>query len=125
MNTAQPFFLEHTGWIPMFPLLTAAVMLFFGRKLEKGVINILCAGSVFISFIFAVGAFFQLIAMPEGQRIATHFLFQWLPAVPYHTMGGKLAYFVAQWEFQIDPLTAIMILVVTGVGFLIDRKSVV
>jgi NADH-quinone oxidoreductase subunit L len=107
----------------MFPLLTAAVMLFFGRKLEKGVINILCVGSVFVSFIFSVGAFFQLIAKPEGQRAVTHFLFEWLPAVPYHMVGDKLATFVASWEFQLDPLTAIMILVVTGVGFLIHVYS--
>src|SRR5271167_3493525 len=50
-------------------------------------------------------------------------LFQWLPAIPYHMFDGRLANFVASWEFQIDPLSAVMILVVTGVGFLIHVYS--
>ena len=83
----------------------------------------LCAGSVFVSFIFSVGAFFQLIAKPEGERFFSKVLFAWLPAIPYHMFDGRLANFVASWEFQIDPLSAVMILVVTGVGFLIHVYS--
>src|SRR5580698_1716925 len=114
-----PYFLEHIWLIPLFPLLTAAVMLFYGRKLANNIVSYLCSGSVFVSFIFSVGAFFQLVARPEGERFFTKLLFQWLPAIPYHMFNGRLAQFVAGWEFQIDPLSAVMILVVTGVGFLI------
>src|ERR1700689_2312275 len=118
-----PYFLDHIWLIPLFPLLTAAVMLFFGRKLANNIVSWLCAGSVFVSFIFSVGAFFQLVARPQGERFFTKLLFDWIPAVPYHMLGGKLANFVAAWEFQIDPLSAVMILVVTGVGFLIHVYS--
>ena len=118
-----PFFLEHIWLIPLFPLLTAAVMLFYGRKLAKNTVSYLCAGSVFVSFIFSVGAFFQLVARPEGERFFAKVLFPWLPAIPYHMFDGRLANFVASWEFQIDPLSAVMILVVTGVGFLIHVYS--
>ena len=117
------YFLDHIWLIPLFPLLTAAVMLFYGRKLANDVVSYLCAGSVFVSFIFSVGAFFQLVARPENERFFTKMLFQWLPAIPYHMFDGRLAKFVASWEFQIDPLSAVMILVVTGVGFLIHVYS--
>ncbi|MGA7921842.1 MAG: NADH-quinone oxidoreductase subunit L, partial [Candidatus Acidiferrales bacterium] len=99
------------------------LMLFFGRRLAHNVINALCVGSVFVSFIFSVGAFFQLIAKPQGERLATKILFEWIPAGPYHMLDGRLAQFVADWGFQIDPLSAVMILVVTGVGFLIHVYS--
>jgi NADH-quinone oxidoreductase subunit L len=120
---AQPFFLDHIWLIPMFPLITAAVMLFYGRRLSKDIVSWLCSGSVFVSFIFSVGAFFQTVAKPSVERVATKVLFEWIPAVPYHMLDGRLAKFVADWGFQIDPLSCVMILVVTGVGFLIHIYS--
>src|ERR1700732_110830 len=119
MNTQLPFFLDRIWLIPMFPLITAAAMFFFGRRLKNNVVSMLCAGSVFLSFVFAVGAFFQLLGLPVGERVASKILFDWIPAIPYHTLGGRLANFVAPWGFQLDPLSSVMILVVTGVGFLI------
>jgi NADH-quinone oxidoreductase subunit L len=120
---AQPYFLEHIWLIPLFPLATAAVMLFYGRRLSNQIVSWLCSGSVFLSFIFSVGAFFQLIAKPSGERIATKVLFEWIPAVTYHLLDGRIAKFIAEWGFQIDPLSCVMILIVTGVGFLIHIYS--
>jgi NADH-quinone oxidoreductase subunit L len=120
---AQPFFLGHIGLIPLFPLLTAALMLFIGRRLNNSTINALCCGSVFVSFIFSAGAFLQLIALPSDQRLAINVLFEWIPAVPFHMLDGRLANFVADFGFQIDPLSCVMILIVTGVGFLIHVYS--
>jgi NADH-quinone oxidoreductase subunit L len=119
MNVQLPFFLDRIWLIPMFPLITAAAMFFFGRRLKNNVVSMLCAGSVFLSFVFAVGAFFQLLGLPVGERVASKILFDWIPAIPYHTLGGRLANFVAPWGFQLDPLSSVMILIVTGVGFLI------
>jgi len=119
MNVQLPFFLDRIWLIPMFPLITAATMFFFGRRLKNNVVSMLCAGSVFLSFVFAVGAFFQLLGLPVGERVASKILFDWIPAIPYHTLGGRLANFVAPWGFQLDPLSSVMILIVTGVGFLI------
>jgi NADH-quinone oxidoreductase subunit L len=120
---ALPYFLDHIWLIPLFPLATAAVMLFFGRRLKNNVVNILCVGSVFLSFIYSFGAFLQLVAMPAGERVATRILFEWIPAGPYHMLNGRIANFVADWGFQLDPLSAVMILIVTGVGFLIHVYS--
>jgi NADH-quinone oxidoreductase subunit L len=120
---AQPYFLDHIWLIPLFPLATAALMLFFGRRLSNQIVSWLCSGSVFLSFIFSVGAFFQLIARPSGERIATKVLFEWIPAGTYHMLDGRIAKFIADWGFQIDPLSCVMILIVTGVGFLIHIYS--
>src|SRR3984885_3846685 len=119
----QPYFLDHIWLIPMFPLVTAAVMLFYGRRLSNQIVSWLCSASVFISFIFSVGAFFQIVAKPSGERIATKILFEWIPAGTYHMLDGRIAKFIADWGFQIDPLSCVMILIVTGVGFLIHVYS--
>src|SRR5271168_4846747 len=121
--STQPYFLDHIWLIPMFPLVTAAVMLFYGRRLNNQIVSWLCSGSVFISFIFSVGAFFQIVARPSGERIFTKILFEWIPAGTYHLLDGRIAKFIADWGFQIDPLSCVMVLVVTGVGFLIHVYS--
>ena len=123
MNAAQPYFLDHIWLIPLFPAATAAVMLLFGRRLKNNMVSLLCVGSVFVSFLYSLGAFFQLTALPAGERLATKILFPWIPAGPYQMLDGRIANFVADWGFQLDPLSAVMILVVTGVGFLIHLYS--
>jgi NADH-quinone oxidoreductase subunit L len=50
--------------------------------------------------------------------------FTWLAGLPFHMANGQLATFQADWGFLLDPLSAVMILVVTGVGFLIHVYSV-
>ena len=119
MTANLPFFLAHIWLIPMFPLVTAAVMLFAGRKLKNDAVNALCVGSVALSFIFSAGGFLQLLSLPQGSRQVFNVLFEWIPAVPYHMLDGRMARFVADWGFQLDPLSAVMILIVTGVGLLI------
>jgi NADH-quinone oxidoreductase subunit L len=118
-----PFFLDHIWLIPMFPLVGAALMFFIGRRLANSAVNVICVGSVAVSFVFALGAFFQLLGRPEAQRTVEKFLFTWVPAVPYHMTSGALAHFVADWGFLLDPLSAVMILIVTGVGLLIHIYS--
>jgi len=124
MNVQLPFFLDRIWLIPMFPLITAAAMFFFGRRLKNNVVSMLCAGSVFLSFVFAVGAFFQLLGLPVGERVASKILFDWIPAIPYHTLGRRLANFVAPWGFQLDPLSVTMALFVTGVASLIHLYAI-
>jgi len=123
MNAPLPYFLDHIWLIPLFPLVTAGTMLFFGRRLKNDVVSGLCVGSVFLSFIYAVGAFFQLVSLPVDHRVASKVLFDWIPPVAYHALDGSLKYFSAQWGFQLDPLSVVMILIVTGVGLLIHIYS--
>jgi NADH-quinone oxidoreductase subunit L len=81
-------------------------------------------GSVGVSFAFSLGAVWQLLQRPVEDRVVQSVLFRWIPSLPFVTDGGKLAGFTADWGFLLDPLSAVMILVVSGVGFLIHIYSV-
>jgi NADH-quinone oxidoreductase subunit L len=118
------YFLDHLWLIPLFPLATAALMLFFGKQLPKIGVSVLCVGSVGLSFVYAVGAVSQLLAADPERRVAQQILFEWLTPGAMQTSGGHLVRFVADWGFLLDPLSAVMVLVVTGVGFLIHVYSV-
>jgi NADH-quinone oxidoreductase subunit L len=122
MNASLPF-LRHIWLIPLFPLATAAVML-FGRRLKKEVVSGLCVGSVALSFLFSLAAFVQLVLLPAASRVVTNHLVDWFPPIPYHMLNGAVAYFHADWGFQLDPLSGVMILIVTGVGLLIHIYSI-
>jgi len=118
------YFLQHIWLIPLFPLATAFLMLLIGRQLPNKAVSVLCVGSVGVSFVYSAGAFLQLIARPVEQRVAEVVLFDWVPAGPFQTAGGVVKDFVAEWGLLLDPLSAVMILVVTGVGFLIHFYSI-
>jgi NADH-quinone oxidoreductase subunit L len=117
------YFLSHLWLIPLFPLMTAALMLFIGRLLPKAAVSLFCVGSVLLSFIYALGAVLELTARAPGQRVFQQILFEWVtPGVM--PAAGTIAPFVADWGYLLDPLACVMVLVVTGVGFLIHVYSI-
>ncbi len=118
------YFLDHIWLIPLFPLAGAVLMLLIGRRLQNNAISVICVGSVFVSFLYAVGAVWQLVQRAPEDRVVQKILFEWVPAGPMHTSAGTLVNFVADWGMLLDPLSAVMILVVTGVGFLIHFYSI-
>src|SRR6202163_4438723 len=122
--TPTGYFLDHLWLIPLFPLATAALMLFFGRRLPNAGVSVLCVGSVGLSFVYAAGAVFQLLAADPEHRVAQQIMFEWLTPGPMQMIGGHTVRFVADWGFLLDPLSCVMVLVVTGVGFLIHVYSV-
>ncbi|MBZ5586541.1 MAG: NADH-quinone oxidoreductase subunit L, partial [Acidobacteriia bacterium] len=87
----------------------------------KKLIDFLCPGMVLLSFIFSAGAVYQLSQLPN--RVHQVIQFTWVTGLPFHMANGHLATFQADWGFLLDPLSAVMILVVTGVGFLIHVYS--
>jgi NADH-quinone oxidoreductase subunit L len=96
--------------IPAPPLFGALVMLLAGRKFKDSVIGVICCATVLASFAMAVGAFLPLLSNPTDSFEAISS--PWLPALG------------AEWGFHWDMLSAIMTLVVTGVGSLIHIYSV-
>src|SRR5712691_934503 len=118
------FFLDKVWLIPLFPLAGAALMVLAGKRLQNSAVSAVCVGSVFVSFVFSLGAVWQLLQRPAAERVAQKILFEWVPAGLTHTGSGKLVNFVAEWGLLLDPLSAVMILVVTGVGFLIHFYSI-
>ena len=122
MNSSG-YFLSHLWLIPFFPLVSAAVMFFFGRRLPKDAVNLFCVGSVFLSFLHALGATLKLFSLSADQRVYQQILFQWVTPGAMPTSAG-LVNFVADWGCLLDPLSCVMVIVVTFVGFLIHVYSI-
>ena len=121
--SSSNYFLQHLWLIPLFPLISAAIMLFLGRLLPKSAVNFFCVGSVFLSFLYAAGAALALLSLEPGQRVFQQILFEWVTPGSIPAVGG-LVPFLADWGYLLDPLSCVMILVVTGVGFLIHVYSI-
>lgn len=110
-------FISLSFLVPLLPLFGAAVNGFFsfaGIKPPKRVINIIACGSVLLSFIISCGIFYNLSLLEPEARSITVTWFTWL----------DLSILKADIAFLIDPLSVTMVLVVTGVGFLIHVYSV-
>src|SRR6266699_4638851 len=118
------FFLRSIWLIPLFPLAGAGTMLLVGRRLSNKAVSWAGVGSVGLAALFAFGAIVQLIARAPAQRLVEIVLFDWVPAGVMHTMSGRVLNFNAPWGMLLDPLSAVMIGVVTGVGFLIHVYSI-
>ncbi len=117
------FFLANIWLIPLFPLAGAATMFFVGRRISNKAVSLVGVGSVGLAMVFAFGAIVQLILRDPAQRVVEIVLFDWVPAGIMHTISGHVVNFDAQWGMLLDPLSAVMIGVVTGVGFLIHVYS--
>jgi len=96
-------------WIPLIPLLASVVNLFWGRALGKKTAGALACAAVGASFALAVYVFWQLSAT----TIFRDLVYAWIES-------GS---FQVNLSFQVDVLTAVMLLVVTGIGFLIHLYS--
>jgi NADH-quinone oxidoreductase subunit L len=123
-------FLEYIYLIPLFPALGAALMFFFGRKLQKTTVSAVCVGSVVLAFLMACGAVLQYTnwAPAHDHQPYQTILYTWLGTdtghLNYITQNGTQAPLQADAGFLLDPLSSIWLLFVTGVGMLIHIYSV-
>jgi NADH-quinone oxidoreductase subunit L len=116
--------LDNIWLIPVFPLLGAAIQLFFGRKSSNKAVSAVSVGLPGLSFLWAVGCFVQFLRLPETyHHVFIKQLYTWLPAGAFHLSNGTLGIFNVDVGMQLDPLSCVMMLVVTGVGFLIHVYS--
>jgi len=122
-------FLDHIWLIPLFPAFGAAMMFFFGRRMQKAAVNAVCVGAVVVAFVLACGAFWQYMHYAHGTgQPFEKVLYTWLGSGDSHLnflkRDGTPAQFSADLGFLLDPLSAIWLLFVTGVGMLIHIYSV-
>jgi NADH-quinone oxidoreductase subunit L len=123
------FFLSYIWLIPLLPAFGAAIMFFFGRKLQKSTVNAVCVGVVVLAFLFACGAVWQYsdYAGHNPGKPYEKILYTWLGSdtghLTYLTHDGTPAQFHADVGFLLDPLSSIWLLFVTGVGMLIHIYS--
>ncbi|MCX8072993.1 MAG: NADH-quinone oxidoreductase subunit L [Candidatus Binatia bacterium] len=100
-------------WVPALPALGVLFHLFFGRRLGDKAVSVVGPTVVGLAFLAACVAFGRIWSGPAG-LVLEQVLWTWLPV-------GALQ---VPFALRVDALTAVMILVVTGVGFLIHVYSV-
>src|SRR6266849_3044891 len=115
-------FLDHIWIIPLFPAFGAVMMFFFGRRMQKA--------AVVVAFLFACVAAWQYTQFAHGTgQPFERVLYTWLgtgdPHLTFLKQDGTSAAFTADFGFLLDPLSAIWLLFVTGVGMLIHIYSTV
>jgi len=101
----------HLWLIPVLPLVGAVINGFFGKKFSRqtvAAVALLFSGAAF-ALVLSVAFRFSSLVRPHSETLAT-----WIRA-------GS---FQADFAFYLDQLSLVMLLVVTGVGFLIHIYSV-
>jgi NADH-quinone oxidoreductase subunit L len=96
--------------IPIFPLAGFLINGLFGRRFPKALINTVAVGSVLLSFAWAL----KIITSVDLSSAHTEHYFTWI-------QSGT---FIANCDFAVDRLTAVMLMVVTGIGSLIHIYSI-
>jgi NADH-quinone oxidoreductase subunit L len=100
-------------WIVLVPLLGAALNGLLNQRLPHRAAGWLGCAAVGVSFLLSVRAVMHLAGLPADERVLTDTVGRWLSFGNLHLDIG----------FYLDPLSAVMILVVTGVGLLIHIYS--
>ena len=99
--------------MPLLPLVGAILNGVLAGTLPRKMVSAIGVGSVGLSLAIAVACFGDLLALPPESRRVTQGLFTWIQSGDFH----------AEVRYALDPLGAVMMLVVTGVGFLIHVYS--
>jgi NADH-quinone oxidoreductase subunit L len=108
---AQTPILDHLWIIPLLPLLGSAASGLLGWKWPHKIVNSVALGTTGVSFVCALEAVREFFA--NGQQLFRKEFFDWIVAGSFR----------AGYDLQFDQLTVVMVLVVTGVGFLIHIYS--
>ena len=99
--------------IPLFPLIGFLVNASLGRRVPKTVSGGVASLVMLASFAVAAMSVWQLAGLPVEERVIDQTLYTWIAS-------GD---FVLDLTLRLDPLSAVMILVITGIGSLIHIYS--
>jgi NADH-quinone oxidoreductase subunit L len=99
--------------IPLLPLLGFLVNASFGRRLSKAAAGAVACGVMLASFAVAVLSVIRLVALEPESRAIVNQVYTWIASGDFR----------ADFTLRLDPLSAVMILVVTGIGSLIHIYS--
>ncbi len=103
----------HLWIIPLLPLAGAAINGLLGKRFSKVLVNTIALGSTGAAFAYALWVAAQFAALPPDQIPHIERYATWLSAGP----------FSAEFGIYLDQLSLVMLLVVTGVGFVIHVYS--
>src|ERR1700739_255959 len=110
MMTAQ---FSALALILLLPALGFVFNVFYGNRAGRGAVNLVGPGVMFLAFAVALWGFARLLAMPAGAALEVT-LWPWIVAGQFHTAIA----------LRFDALSAVMTLIVSGVGAVIHLYSV-
>src|SRR3954462_13904037 len=116
--------MKYIWLIPLLPGIGAAInglvgIRWFPRRVAGGV----ACTMMLVALAVSVAAFWQLLGLPPEARAFDVTVAQWIPALPLQVASGAIGSFQVPWGFRLDPLSGMMLLVVTGIGTLIHVYS--
>ncbi|MFZ0736047.1 MAG: NADH-quinone oxidoreductase subunit L [Candidatus Acidiferrales bacterium] len=109
----MPIILNHLWIVPLLPLAGAAINGLFGKAWPQSRIDAIGIGSVSLTFLSVLELIREFLALPASQ----------IPVVKDYAAWLVAGTFRVDFNFQIDQLTIVMLLVVSGVGLLIHIYS--
>jgi len=104
----------HLWIIPLLPLAGAAINGLLGKRFSKTLVNAIALGSTALAFVYALWVTVQFARLPADQ----------IPHIEHYVIWVSAGSFWAEFGMYLDQLSLVMLLVVTGVGFLIHIYSV-
>ena len=99
--------------IPLLPFGGFLVNAFVGKRLSKSIAAGIACAVMIASFLVSLSQVWALVQMPAESRQITQTLYTWITA----------GTFSLDLSLRLDALSAVMILVVTGIGSLIHIYS--
>jgi NADH-quinone oxidoreductase subunit L len=100
-------------WIPLLPFAGFLVNNFGARVLPKRAVGAIASLAMLAAFAASVIAVRALVSQPADARDIVQTIMTWIGSADFQVPLG----------LRLDPLSAVMILVVTGIGFLIHVYS--
>ncbi|HEY4931051.1 MAG TPA: NADH-quinone oxidoreductase subunit L [Terriglobales bacterium] len=100
--------------IPLLPLTGAAINGLLGKRFPKAVVNAIALGATASAFAYALYVAYRFMGLPADQ----------IPHIERYATWMTAGSFTAEFGIYLDQLSLVMLLVVTGVGFLIHIYSV-
>lgn len=101
--------MRHVWLIVFFPFLGFLINSFFGKNFNKKAVATIAAGAIGLAFLVGIYTLMELLKLPPEARSIEVVYYTWMKTGNFSIDAG----------FLIDPLTMVMVLVVTGVSFLI------
>ncbi len=116
--------MQYIWLIPVLPGIGAAINGLVGiRAFSKKTAGIVACTMMGAALALSLWAFWQLLALPGDARAYDVTVAQWIPSIPLMLRDGTIGGFQVPWGFRLDPLSGMMILIVTGIGTLIHIYS--
>ena len=106
--------LDYVWLVPLFPAVGFIINGLMGRRIDRRLVGWIGCSAIGLSFFVSLLLLFELLRLPPTSRHHEVEIFEWIVSGTFRTVVG----------YQVDPLSILMALVVSGVSFFIHIYSV-